>query len=88
MGASLARSGDMAKNPAPGYLMGGLWAAAGVGIFYYRSEKRFDPAHQRWQVSRTLWWFGNKREGDFSDLSESPLEKTSKRKQGRVGALS
>jgi hypothetical protein len=74
LGTALARSGDMASNPAPGYLMGALWAAAGVGIFSYKSEKRFNQARQRWQVSRTFWWFGNKREGDFSDLLEVEVD--------------
>jgi hypothetical protein len=74
LGTALARLGDMAGNPAPGYLMGGLWVAAGVGIFSYRSEKRFDPARQRWLVSKTFWWLGSKQEGDFSDLSEVEVD--------------
>jgi hypothetical protein len=74
LGAALARSGDMARNPLPGYLMGGLWAAAGVGIFSYRSEKHFDLARQQWQVLRTFWWFGSKREGDFIELSEVEVD--------------
>jgi hypothetical protein len=74
LGTALARLGDMVGNPAPGFLMGGLWAAAGVGIFSSRSEKLFDPARQHWQVSRTFWWFGSKREGDFSDLSDVEVD--------------
>jgi hypothetical protein len=74
LGTALARLGDMAGNPAPGFLMGGLWVAAGVGIFSSRSEKLFDPARQHWQVSRTFWWFGSKREGDFSDLSDVEVD--------------
>ncbi len=70
IGAALARWGEMTKGPVPVYLVGSLCAAVGMGIFLNRSEKRFDTARRRWQVSRAFGRLGSKRKGTFEELSE------------------
>lgn len=70
IGAALAQWGVMPKGPGPVYLAGSLCAAAGVGLFFNRSEKRFDTTLQRWEVSSTFGRFVRRRKGTFGDLSE------------------
>ena len=70
IGAALARWGDMPHGQIPVYLAGSICAAAGMGIFFHRSEKRFDIVSQRWRVSRAFGWLGAKRKGTFEELSE------------------
>ncbi|MDQ7778584.1 MAG: hypothetical protein RDV41_02600 [Planctomycetota bacterium] len=68
--AAYVGSGDLARDPWVGWLIGGLFVLFGICGASFRSETQFDPAGRRWHVWWTLLTLGSRRHGSFDDLLE------------------